>query len=64
MTDKIETIEYVSFLVRLWHQRDDKVNSSNWRAEVEHIQTGQYWEFDNVNELLHFLRQQVNEAKE
>jgi hypothetical protein len=63
LTDNIDTIEYISFLVRLWHEQDSKVCSSNWRAEVEHIQTGKYWEFNNIDDLFFFLRQRVNETK-
>jgi len=64
LTDYLETIEYISFLIRLWHERDTQSSAPCWHAEVEHIQTGQHWEFKNVTELLDFLRLQVNETNE
>ena len=54
-------IEYASFLIRLWRERglERQGPSAEWHSEVEHIQTGQRWSFDTLDELLDFLRRQA-----
>lgn len=62
------SIEYVSFLVRMWRERNQgsagnappvkPATSQDWSSEVEHIQSGQCWHFHTLNDLLGFLRQQ------
>lgn len=48
---------YTSFLVRLWQENAvDETTAHNWRAEVEHIQTGAqrcFLTFDELSEYLH-----------
>jgi hypothetical protein len=58
------TIHYVSFLVRLWREEttDLSQQSTNWESEVEHIQTGDRWEFDTLDQMLAFLRREVGGA--
>ncbi len=53
-------IEYMSFLIRLWREAEAAAGSASaeWHCEVEHIQTGQRWRFDTLDELLDFLRRQ------
>lgn len=55
------SIAYVSFLVRLWRPADDDSvhPSAGWHSEVEHIQTGERWDFETLQELLDFLRRQA-----
>jgi hypothetical protein len=57
-------LEYKSFLVRLWRERDDPSMRVDWKAEVEHVQSGQRWEFGSLAELLEFMGKQQIEAKE
>lgn len=63
-------IEYTSFLIRLWREvtpppspsperRGARRGVSDWRGEAEHIQTGACWTFDTLDELLDFLRKQI-----
>ncbi len=53
-------VEYASFFVRLWrsHHAEEDTSMGEWHGEVEHVQTGMKWEFDNVDELLAFLARQ------
>ena len=55
-------IEYASFLIRLWREAgaDATAPLTDWCSEIEHIQSGRRWTFGNVDELLDFLRQEVN----
>ena len=50
---------YISFVVRMWRDKTDPSAKAgiDWRSEVEHIQSGQRWTFDTLDELLDFLRQ-------
>ncbi len=52
-------IEYTSFLIRLWREVNPEAQAppAEWRSEVEHIQSGQRWTFNTLDELLGFLRQ-------
>ena len=43
---------YMSFVVRLWCDPA----GSEWRGEVEHIQSGNRWSFASLAHLLDFLR--------
>lgn len=50
------TAKYVSFMVRLWC--DDQAQPEGcWHSEVEHVQTGERWQFDDLKQSLHFLAQ-------
>lgn len=63
------SIEYASFLIRLWREappplelrgtEGGREESPDWQGEVEHIQTGECWTFGTLDELLDFLHQQV-----
>jgi hypothetical protein len=55
--------EYVSFLVRMWHEEDPERPGrfGEWQGEVEHIQSGRHWTFTGLEELLDFLRRQTEE---
>lgn len=56
-----ETIEYASYLVRIWGERDkkDAAGTPIWTVEVESIQTGEFRRFSEVAELTHFLQNQT-----
>lgn len=58
-------IEYASFLIRLWREAGDNATAplTDWRSEVEHIQSGRRWTFGTLDELLDFLRQQLQEPE-
>lgn len=51
--------QYASFLVRLWRSADPRPNGSTgeWQGEVEHIQSGQRWQFASLGGLNRILRQ-------
>jgi hypothetical protein len=52
---------YVSFLIRLWRERNTESPepTADWKSEVEHIQTGRRWTFSTLDKLLGFLRRQA-----
>jgi hypothetical protein len=56
-----EPIEYASFIVRIWRKSglDANGNPYDWQSEVEHIQSGQTWSFNTLEELQAFNRQQM-----
>jgi hypothetical protein len=43
-------------MVRLWCD-DQQPSSACWRSEVEHVQSGERWQFDDLNQSLRFLTQ-------
>ena len=55
-----ETIEYASYLVRIWREQDKKDTTAapTWTAEVESIQTGETRHFSEPAALSHFLQNQ------
>jgi hypothetical protein len=55
------SIKYASFMLRLWSRRNQELPqpSYEWQGEVEHIQSGQKWNFDNFEDLAAFLRQRT-----
>jgi len=58
------SIEYTSFLVRMWREADPRQDSPQaWRSEVEHIQTGQRWTFETLDELLDLLRREAETSR-
>jgi hypothetical protein len=57
-------IEYASFLLRLWRQNPEQTEpTADWQGEVECIQSGQSQDFDSLDELLSFLRQQTGDPE-
>ncbi len=53
------SVEYASFLVRMWREDGPEPGGLQvWRSEVEHVQTGQRWTFETLEELLDFLRRE------
>ena len=51
--------EYASFLVRLWTEpeKNDLDSDPPWQAEVESIQTGKIWQFENASDLSRFFQE-------
>lgn len=62
VTDMPENLEFVyaSFLIRLWRQTSplSPDHPADWQSEVVHIQSGQRWRFEALDDLLVFLRMQ------
>jgi hypothetical protein len=57
--------KYASFLVRLWREGDPQLSAptAGWQGEIEHIQSGQRWTFNTLDELLDFLHRQAEEPE-
>ncbi len=55
------TLEYASFFVRLWRSRSagGSTQIGKWHGEVEHVQSGMKWEFENASDLLQFLGERI-----
>jgi len=56
-----EASAYVSFLIRMWREGGEHAAGaySGWRSQLEHIQSGRRWNFEDLDDLLHFLRRQA-----
>ena len=59
-------IEYASFIIRIWRKTGLNAdgNPYSWESEVEHIQSGQTWTFNTLEELQAFNRQQIEHPEE
>lgn len=59
------SIEYASYLVRLWREAgaDQPKAAVEWHGEVEHIQSGRHWSFDTLDDTLEFLRRGAEDAE-
>ncbi len=57
----MDSRNYISFLIRLWREPASELagQSAGWQGEVEHIQSGRKWKFCNLDDVLTFLRRQV-----
>jgi hypothetical protein len=55
--------EYASFLIRMWREVDPTAPDvgTEWRGEIEHIQSGRQWSFDTLDEIPQSLRLPANE---
>jgi hypothetical protein len=58
------SVEYSSFLVRLWHEDPSPDQARDWQGEVENIQSGQKWTFAKASELLEFLHRQIDSLQD
>lgn len=58
------SIQYASFLIRLWREESAGLDKRpvDWKGEVEHIQTGERWNFSSLDELVAFLRQEAGDG--
>lgn len=56
---------YASFLVRLWQTGEQGAHrpALDWQGEAEHLQSRQRWTFDTLDELLHLLRDHLQELE-
>lgn len=57
------SLEYKSFLVRLWRETNDQFPQANWEVEIEHIQSGEKWDFGTLDEMVQFLQREMKELK-
>ncbi len=45
-----------SFLIRFWHQRAGSTQEeSSWRAQITHVQSGEYGYVDDLSSLIAFM---------
>lgn len=51
-------LDYASFLVRIWTEFgfDEDEQVPRWQAEVESIQSGNTWRFDDFHDMAGFLQ--------
>ena len=54
---------YASFMVRIWRRVNSAAEGDpcRWLGEIEHLQSGQHWRFDTLDELPELLRRQAEE---
>lgn len=53
-------VEHHSFLIRIWRDTNSNLTQhGEWHGEVEHIQSGCQWTFDEVEQYLALIK--VNE---
>jgi len=57
------SIQYASFLIRLWREESADLGRTpvDWHSAVEHIQTGERWDFEALDQLVDFLRSQTED---
>ena len=56
---------YASFMVRIWRRVNGSAEGDpcRWLGEIEHLQSGQHWRFDTLDELPELLRRQAEELR-
>lgn len=47
---------YSSYLVRVWREDNGGEPTRGWHCEVESIQTGQRWQFDDLEAMIQFTK--------
>jgi hypothetical protein len=57
--DKTEQPDYLSYLLRLWRESEEK---AVWRASLESPRTGECTGFASLDALFDFLRQQIDDG--
>ncbi len=64
--DMTQGMQYASMIVRLWRLAGKSENAMpvRWQGEVEQIQSGQTWKFSSFEQLVEFLKKQVDTASE
>jgi hypothetical protein len=60
----MNSLEYKSFLLRLWRENTNLSPQANWEAEVEYIQSGERLKFSTTDEILKFFEHELSEAKD
>jgi hypothetical protein len=51
---------YASYLLRLWQESSEQTSESQWRLEVESVQTGQKWRLESLQDLLEFIQAEID----
>ena len=44
----------LTFVIRIWH--DWSLSGSHWRGRIEHLQSGQHAAFEELDQILPFIR--------
>jgi len=55
-----ELLSYRSYLLRVWRVSGEE--TATWRASLESPHTGERWGFADLDELVAFLRRQIDLA--
>ncbi len=57
---------YISFLIRLLREPTSELpeQAAGWQGEVEHIQSGQRWIFEGLDQLFASIQRQVESLEE
>ncbi len=53
---------YVAFMLRFSNEPEPFTRATAWHTEVEHVHTGEHWQFDQVDAAFEFLRHYVTSA--
>lgn len=53
---------YVAFMLRFSNESESSPRVPAWRTEIEHVHTGEHWQFDQVDAAFEFLRHYVTGA--
>jgi hypothetical protein len=56
---------YASFIVRIWRRVNGAAKGDDccWLGEIEHLQSGQRWRFDTLDEVPELLQRQAEELR-
>jgi hypothetical protein len=65
LQEPISEFRYASFMVRIWRSVNGAVEGDpcRWLGEIEHLQSGQHWRFETLDELPELLRRQAEELR-
>jgi hypothetical protein len=59
------TVEYSSYLIRLWREIDaGHTSAGEWQGEVEHIQSGRCWSLQCVEALVDMITAQTKRPQD
>lgn len=61
----IPEYRYASYMVRIWRRVNDveEGRTCTWLGEIEHLQSGQHWSFDALDEVPELLRRSAEELR-
>lgn len=59
-----ESLNYCSFVLRCWAERDQRGDAALWRFSLEDTRTGRRRGFADLNELVTALRTELNLTNE
>ncbi len=58
------TVEYASFLIRMWREQSrEKESVADWKIQVEHIQSGEQRRLSTFDEMVLYLRQVIEKSE-